>query len=1061
MVECDPFKTQCDVGSVLAAELDTAGFEDAEEIGQGGFGTVYRCAQPELDRIVAVKVLTAELDEPNRARFLREQRAMGRLTGRPGIVTVLQIGETRSGRPYLVMPYHSRGSLAARIHHDGPLPISQVLDLGVTMAGALEVVHGLGIVHRDLKPANILYTDYDEPALTDFGIAHIAGGYMTATGTVTGSPAFTAPEVLGGDPPTPASDIYGLGATLFSALTGHAAYERRSGEQVIAQFLRITTAPVPDLRERGIPDQVSTIIEHAMARDPRERPSAAALSEQLKRVRGGFAETVARPDLQEAFAGHGKLPAELTSFVGRRAELTEICNALSTSRLVTLVGLGGVGKTRLALRAAASVQRTYADGVWLVELGEVRDPALVVDQVAAAVGVRDYAGGPLRDLLVEVMSTRSALLVIDNCEQVIDAVAELVQVLLERCLDLRILATSREPFGLGGEVLVQVAPLTTPRLGTAASLRVLSRIDSIALFVQRAATAVQGFELTERNMVTVAAICRRLDGLPLAIELATARLRALSPEQILERLTDRYALLTRGGRGVPIRQQTLRWSIGWSYDLCTPEEQQLWGRLSLFVGSFDIDDVENVCGAEIPDVIDTVSALVDKSILIRDEVDGWVRFRLLDTVRDYGREKVEHTDEYADLRRRQRDWYQRLALEAEAGWIGPLQLDWIARLRRELPNLRDALEFSLAEPGDNATRIAVALYPFWVSRGLFGEGLRWLNRALDRPGDQSARQLAKALYAACVLGGLQGDLEAATARLDRARALDTGSTDPTTYAFVAAADGFVALCSGDPVRARARLTDAVDAPCASTERALQLTALRFLGWAHMSDDPTRALAYHEKALALSESYGEFLHRGYALWAIGIDAFRAGDHDRVVQRLEAGLRLTRRTDDQFLIFQCLLALSWIAAERHEPRRAAVLMGAAEARRRLIGSNSVLYPALLVHQQRSEEIVRQELGPSKFEASQREGGALSDDAAIAFALGEQAPGHAAVESKSAHLTKRERQIASLVAEGLTNKAIASRLVISRRTAEGHVEHILTKLGFTSRAQIAAWATEQGAR
>ncbi len=248
----DPLRTQRATVSATTDELRAAGFDDAREIGRGGFGVVYRCTQSALDRAVAVKVLTGDLDDENRARFLREQRAMGRLTGHPNVVSVLEVGVTESGLPFLVMPYHPQDSLDVRIRRHGPLTMAETLRLGVKIAGALETAHRFGIVHRDVKPGNILLTDYGDPALTDFGIAHITGGFQTATGTIAGSPAFTAPEVLGGDPPSPSSDVYGLGATMFAALTGHAAFERRSGEQVVAQFLRITTQPTPDLGEAGI-----------------------------------------------------------------------------------------------------------------------------------------------------------------------------------------------------------------------------------------------------------------------------------------------------------------------------------------------------------------------------------------------------------------------------------------------------------------------------------------------------------------------------------------------------------------------------------------------------------------------------------------------------------------------------------------------------------------------------------------------------------------------------------------------------------------------------------------
>ena len=283
MAEKDPYATQRDIGFDLAAELAAAGFDDAREIGRGGFGVVYRCYETALDRPVAVKVLTSHMDTDNLERFLREQRAMGRLSGHPNIVNVLQVGTTESGRPYLVMQYHPRDSLDAQLRRSGPIPWAEVVRIGIKLAGALETGHRVGILHRDVKPANILLTEFGEPQLTDFGIARISGGFETVTGEVTGSPAFTAPEVLSGRVPTPASDVYSLGATLFCALTGHAAFERRSGERVVAQFVRVTTQPVPDLREQGVPDGLSSAIERSMSVDPQVRPATAAEFGELLR----------------------------------------------------------------------------------------------------------------------------------------------------------------------------------------------------------------------------------------------------------------------------------------------------------------------------------------------------------------------------------------------------------------------------------------------------------------------------------------------------------------------------------------------------------------------------------------------------------------------------------------------------------------------------------------------------------------------------------------------------------------------------------------------------------
>ena len=277
MADFDPEATR-PAGQGITAELSAAGFDDALVVGRGGFGVVYRCRQRSLGRTVAIKVLSSDLDVENRERFLREGYAMGRLSGHPNIVNILQVGVTSSGRPYIVMPYHPNDSLAVKVRRDGPLPWQEVVRVGVKLAGALETAHQSRTLHRDVKPANILMTEYGEPQLTDFGIARIAGGFETATGAFTGSLAFTAPEVLEGKPPTPNSDVYGLGAAMFAMLTGRAAFERRTGEEIVAQFLRISSQPIPDLRPQGIPDDVCAALEHAMSADPGSRPSTAGSS---------------------------------------------------------------------------------------------------------------------------------------------------------------------------------------------------------------------------------------------------------------------------------------------------------------------------------------------------------------------------------------------------------------------------------------------------------------------------------------------------------------------------------------------------------------------------------------------------------------------------------------------------------------------------------------------------------------------------------------------------------------------------------------------------------------
>ncbi|MEU1994110.1 protein kinase [Nocardia gamkensis] len=1092
MTDDDLLRTRREVTTPVTAELAAAGFEDAVEVGRGGFSVVYRCRQPALDRTVAVKVLTTELYADNQARFLREQQVMGRLTGHPNIVTVLEAGTTATGRPYLVMPYHSLNSLDAWIRRDGPLSVENAVTIGVKIAGALEIAHGLGILHRDVKPGNILLTDYGEPALTDFGIAHVTGGFRTGPGVLTGSPAFTAPEVLEGDDPTPAADVYSLGATLFSALTGHAAFERRSGENLVAQFVRVTTEPVPDLREGGIPADVTAVVESAMNRDPHQRPSATALGEALRRLQQRRGLSMAKtaltsgPGLEDegrkpqlpgrrhplTSAGRGtdgNLPLELTSFIGRRTELAEVKSLLSTSRLLTLTGIGGVGKTRLALRAAAGARSNFSDGVWLVELADVTDSALLVEVVAMTLGVRDEMARPLLDVLLDYLSSRELLLVFDNCEQLVDAVAELSEALLHSCPELRILATSREPMNIPGETVLRVSPLSAPDPAQQPTLLGMPRFDAVTLFAERANVAEPGFELDEDNKTDIAQICARLDGLPLAIELAAARIRAMSPRQILQRLDDRYALLSRGSRTAPTRQQTLRWSIDWSYDLCTPSEQRLWARLAIFTGGFELDAAEQICGFDLTPghAIDVLASLVDKSILVREETGTVVWFRLLETLRDYGREKLRASGEYDDIRRRHRDWYRQLVSNAEADWISDRQPDWIARFEREQPNLRDALEFCLSEGAPESAEaglsLAAGLFNFWNFHGMFGEGRAWLDRLLALPGAPAKPVVrAKALRVCTLMASAQGDFSSAAAFVQAGRAVAAEDPTPMTRAQIAYADGILALTRGDPIRASSSFEDAVELLGSGGSEEFRVHTRLLLGWANeVGGHDAEAAEQYRQVLSITDTRGELVNHSAALRGVGVAALRQGARSEARQLIEESLRLDRRLKSPTAAAFGLEALAWTIDAPADAERVAVLMGAAEGLWPLGGGVRAVFSNLATLHEDCAEKTRRTLGAGRFDTAIRRGRTMGVDAAVAFALGEEPSGTARTQGNGPKLTNRERQVANLVSQGLSNKQIAAKLVISQRTAQGHIEHVLSKLGFTSRAQIAAWVVTEAER
>lgn len=760
----------------------------------------------------------------------------------------------------------------------------------------------------------------------------------------------------------------------------------------------------------------------------------------------------------------GNLPIDLTTFVGRRHEFTETKRLLKTSRLVTLTGVGGVGKTRLGLRVADRARQEFADGAWLIELAEVMDGSLLGDVVAHVLGVRARAGETVEQALVDYLSTRDLLIVLDNCEQVLEAAAALSASILRTCPGVRILATSREALGIGAEALAIVAPLTVPDAEPDRDWTVsaLAQYDAVRLFVDRAAAAVPAFALTGENGAAIAEICRRVDGLPLAIELAAARIRTLSPSQILQRLTDRYTLLTRGGRDAPTRQQTLRLCIDWSYELCTPQEQLLWCRLSIFAGSVELDAAEQVCGAGFTGpatLLDALTSLTEKSILTREDTgNAPARFRMLDTLREYGRLKTQGSGDYLDLRQRHLDWCQQLACDAEEGWIGPRQLDWIARVEREQPNFREALDFSITSDSRAGFRTAAALFQFWNARGQFSEGRYWLDRLLLCDSAEPTIEFAKTLYADMVLTQAQGDRAAASLLVERSRALAAATADPPIHAIVALTDGIAALFDGNLAGAQTLLKESVPALAALQPTALHVGALNMLGFTYeLQSNTTRAIGCFEEALAITETCGESVYRSYALWAMGVLFWRQGDAPRAATRLHEGLRLTNAVGHPVGTASCLEVLAWIAADDGNPQRAAALMGAADALSHRAYTLPTFLPGFLGHHHEYERTVRDALGEHTYTAWYRKGMVLgaAGDVSFAFDAQNSAPQSAALDPNP--LTKREYEVALLVGKGLTSKAIAELLVISQRTVHGHVAHILAKLNFTSRQQIAGWVDQ----
>ncbi|WP_078594373.1 ATP-binding protein [Streptomyces sp. NRRL S-920] len=670
----------------------------------------------------------------------------------------------------------------------------------------------------------------------------------------------------------------------------------------------------------------------------------------------------------------GNLPLELNAFIGRTAELAELAAALETGRLVTVTGIGGVGKTRLALRAAALSRPR--DGAWLADLTPLRDADLVEYAVAEALGLTDHTTRPPRQVLREHLAERELLLVVDGFEHLVDACAPLLRDLLVHSPGLRVLAVGRRPLESGGERLLPLAPLP--------------EADAADLLTDRAAAALPRFALDDGSREDILELCRRLDGIPLAVELAAGRLRTLSPAQLLSRLDDRFRLLTGARRDVPPRHQTLRTAIGWSHELCTPRERLLWSRLSVFAGQFELEAVEYVCagaGLRADDVLDVLGELLAQSVVSREEGPAGVRYRMLETVRAYGADWLEAAGDGTRLRRRHRDWYMGLATWCELDWFSPRQAEVATLVEAELPNLRAALEFCLTEPGEArlGQYLAGSLWFYWVGCGRLAEGRHWLDRALGLDGGHEDARL-KALWVLGYVAVLQGDKVAALTALHECRdgAEEAGSALAAAYAEHRI--GCLALVTDDIPRAEKLLRSAL----ARYQEIGELNSNVLMGQVELAmalafgGDLAHAVELCEDVRRICEDRGERWTLAYALYVLGYAAWTDGERERARELLSESLALDHRFHDLLGTVLSLELLALFTAAEGDPAEAAVLQGAAariwpSVGLPLFGSDNFGGPHAVC-----EERAREALGDERYEECVRAGAGLGLDAAVSRAL-----------------------------------------------------------------------------
>ena len=808
------------------------------------------------------------------------------------------------------------------------------------------------------------------------------------------------------------------------------------------------------------------------------------------------------------------LPLQVNRFIGREREMTAVRELLVTSRLLTLTGAGGSGKTRLALQVATDLLKEFSHGVWWVELAALSDPLLVPQAVAAVVGTPERAGRTVTEALADALRPRHLLLVLDNCEHLLGACVELIETLLHTCPQVHVLVTSREALTITGETTWLVLPLRVPDTYELPPIDGLLTYEAVHLFVERARSVLPSFTLTPENAAAVVQVCRRLDGMPLAIELAAARIRALSVEQIVARLDDAYRLLIGGSRSALPRQQTLRAAMDWSYDLLSPQEQVCFRRLSVFAGSFSLEAAEAICAGEPGEpyeLLDILSSLIDKSLVLVERRSGEARYQLLETIRQYGQDKLQELAEAEQVRRKHRDWYARLAEQAEAEALTAQQEMVFDRLAAEHENLRAALGWSLdQQEAETAAQIGAAISRYWLLRGHMSEGRSFLERALSGFSEQNTVR-AKALNVAAILASLQDDQ--ATARtlaeeslalsrqlaeqkqtgyalyiLGRLARIEGNYTGAVTFleeslslfrelgqqddiALVLSDMGLTVLSLGEDERATALCEESLALSRTLGDRRAIASWLANLGTIVLArGDVQRAKELCDESLAIRRAIGYKGGCAHTLAILGRIALVQGDYEQAITCFNESLALRQETGEKEGIATALEGLAALSGMLGHPVRAAWLCGFAESLRTLIGAP--LTPIDRPYYQHTVTALRAHLDEPTFLSALKAGQSMTLEEALAEAAQVKAHAHrppaspsAPVETQSAFparrnpfgLTAREIEVLRLVTQGLTTSQIAGQLFISPRTADAHLRSIYSKLDVTSRAAATRSAFE----
>jgi len=996
-------------------------------LGSGGMGEVYLAEDDQLHRKAALKFLASEFssNSDHLQRFIREARAASALN-HPNICTIYEI-KADGDAPFIAMEYLEGETVSAMIRRRRN--VRQTLDVANQVCSALVDAHEAGIVHRDIKPANIIITNRGQAKVLDFGLVKVVDGenfainadqYLTKAGMIVGTASYMSPEQARGLDVDGRTDVWSLGVVLYEMLTGSLPFTGATSTDTIAAIL--TKSPVPPSQlSPNIPPEFERIVLKTLRsnRDERYGSTSELLSDVRELIRqmefddhlqrsspagapdevtfifdNAPTEVAVRKTQAAADTGNksrriSNLRSYISQIIGRRAEISAIAQLLRDDkiRLVTMTGIGGTGKTRLAHAVAETMMDEFADGVFMIELSSVTLPELLPASIAQPLGVKDAGGRPFLDILKDYLSDKRMLLVLDNFEQIVEAAPQIAEILVA-APSLKILVTSRFLLRITAEREFVVPPLSPPPNEPISSFEKLSRNAAVRLFAERALSADPSFGLTNENVRGVAEICTRLEGLPLAIELAAARTRVLSPNAILLKLDSRLQFLTGGPRDLPERQRTMEGAIDWSYDLLDEDEKAVFRRMSVFAASFSLEAAEAICSGDgsITNVlvVDVVSSLLDKSLVRRiDGQGGEHRFSMLEVVREYAAATLSTSGEHEATGRAHAEYFVSLGETAEPYLQAAESAEWLDRMEDEHDNLRAAMQWSLINAPRMAVRLAVAVRNFWLLHSHLSEGYRWLKAALERGGDPPPELRFKLMNGLGLAARFRGDYE--TARKAYTDGLTAGQEagDKQGVALSSRGLGLVAMQQGDASAAREYFESGLAISRELDDKFGIAISLSFLGdLARTETDFARARPLFEESLELFRNLNNKSALSDALNNLGATCFGEGELLLARKYFGEAARIALDLGNKMTISYSIDGFAALAIENADLDRAVELCGAADGLRDSIGYK--IEPAEEIFRLAYLEKLRMQVSDGDFREAFERGRATSPDDAIKLAI-----------------------------------------------------------------------------